>query len=257
MRRAILILGLLLAAPAAFAADKTAKPAPAMPAADPEQRYIDCIAQAKSNPTDGWETALAWTGEGGGEAAEHCAAVALIGLKQYDEAAKRLEAMAEKSRDAPEMRAEMLAQAAQALILAGHVERAYADQSAALTLVPGAPDLLVDRAESLALAKNWKDALADLNAALKIDPNRAEALVYRATAKRFLDDLPGATADSDRALTLNPALVEAWLESGIDKRLAGDGEGARRCWLKVLELAPSSLVAADARRNLELLDVKP
>ena len=35
---------------------------------------------------------------GGGEPARHCAAVALIGLGKYEEAAKRLEALAELSR---------------------------------------------------------------------------------------------------------------------------------------------------------------
>jgi len=248
---------------AVLAADQPApvpRPAPAAPAAippvDPAARYEGCIALAKRNPTDGWETALAWMGEGGGDPAKHCGAVALIGLKQYKEAAQRLEDLATHSQAEAGLRAGMLAQAGQAWILSGNPERAYADQTTALQLTPGAPDLLIDRAESLALAKNWSDALADLNQALAAAPDRVDALTYRATAKRMLGDLDGAAADAARAILLDPQNHDAWLVSGDVKRLKGDKGGARQDWLEVLRLAPRSQAADAARDNLEKLDVK-
>jgi tetratricopeptide (TPR) repeat protein len=230
-------------------------PAPVAPST-PAARYEWCIKLAKSSPSDGWEAALAWTGEGGGDPARHCAAVALIGLKQYKQAGERLEELAQGSMADKEVRAGMLAQAGQAWLLADNVDRAYADQTTALQLMPGTPDLLIDRAESLALSKNWKEAVADLNQALAASPNRVDALVYRATAERFLGDLGAASVDAAKAIALDAKAEDAWLESGVIKRLKGDDAGARRDWLHVLELAPNSPSAQAARENLERFDVK-
>lgn len=220
------------------------------------KRYTACMQLARTKPADGWEAALTWTGEGGGDPARHCAAVALIGLKQYKEAARRLEDLAKTSHaDAP-VRAAMLDQAGQARILDGDPSRAYADQTTALQLTPNVPDLLIDRAESLALGAAWQDALTDLNQALALEPDRVDALTYRATAKRMLGDLDGAKWDIVRALQLDPNSVDAWLESGNVKRLAGDATGARKDWQQVLHLATNGPAADAARANLEKLDLK-
>jgi tetratricopeptide (TPR) repeat protein len=223
---------------------------------DNAAQYKHCIALARQKPQEGWEEALAWTSLGGGDAARHCGAVALIGLRQYEEAASRLEDLAASSRADAKLRAGMLAQAGQAWLLAKNPDRANAAQTAALKLVPDAPDLLVDRSQSLAEVNNYKEALKDLDRALKVAPDRVDALTFRAAAKRFLDDRKGAEADIARALTLDPQYQDAWLESGILKRLAGDDAQARQAWLKVLDLAPNSAAADLARRNIELLDVK-
>jgi tetratricopeptide (TPR) repeat protein len=255
MVRFILIgLVVVLAGSPAMAADK--KP-PATPPADPAARYEACMALAKSHPTDGWETALAWQGEGGGEPADHCGAVALIGLKQYREAAMRLEALAKTSHNEPAIRAGMLAQAGQAWILDGDPGRAYADQTAALQLTPNQADLLVDRAESSALGRNWSDAVVDLDQAIGLAPDRADAYTYRAAAKRELNDLKGAAADTVQALQLDPDSPDAWLEDGNVQFLLGDKAGAHKSWQQVLTLAPKSPAADSARLNLEKLDVKP
>jgi tetratricopeptide (TPR) repeat protein len=262
------VLLTMLATPALAASkDAPGAPAPAAKASssaggnagegiDNAVQYKHCIALARQKPEDGWEEALAWTSLGGGDAARHCGAVALIGLRQFEEGASRLEELAAASHADAKLRAGMLAQAGQAWLLAKNPERAYAAQTAALKLVPDAPDLLVDRSQSLAEAKNYKEALADLNRALQVAPDRVDALTFRAATKRFLDDRNGAETDIARALTLDPLYQDAWLESGILKRLADDNAQARQAWLKVLEIAPSSPAADLARRNIELLDVK-
>lgn len=248
--------------PAAKPAPAAAGPAAPAPSAgnaetiDDARQYKHCIALARQKPEEGWEEALAWTSLGGGEPARHCAAVALIGLRQFEEGATRLEDLAKTSHSDVKLRAGMLAQAGQAWLLAKNPERAYGAQTAALELVPGAPDLLVDRAESLGEAKNYKDALADLNEALKAAPDRVDALTFRATAKRYLDDPKGAEADIDQAIKIDPHYQDAWLERGILKRLAGDDKEARQAWSKILEIAPNSAAADVARRNIEILDVK-
>jgi tetratricopeptide (TPR) repeat protein len=264
--RFIIIIAALLAAampslPAAAADPAPAKPrgtAPAQDAAkvDDAQKYQHCIWLARQKPEDGWEESLSWGSLGGGEPARQCGAIALVGLKQYAEAATRLEDLARSSHSSPMLRAGMLAQAGQAWLLAGKPERAYAAQTTALQLVPGAPDLLVDRAESLAEAKNYRDAVTDLDQALTVGPDRVDALTFRATAKRYLDDLKGAGEDVAKALSIDPQNPDAWLESGIIKRLNGNAAQARQDWLKVLQIAPKSPAADAARRNIEILDVK-
>jgi tetratricopeptide (TPR) repeat protein len=266
--RQFLIVPLLAAcclSPAGAKDAQTVNPVAKPPAAAAPQKgegiddavqYRHCVTLARQKPDEGWEEALAWSSLGGGEPARHCGAIALIGLRQFDEGAKRLEELAATSHADVKLRAAMLAQAGQAWLLADNPERANAAQSEALKLVPGAPDLLVDRAQSFAAAKNYREALADLNQALQTTPDRVDALTFRATAKRFLDDRTGAEIDVARALKVDPLYQDAWLEQGILKRLSSDDAGARQAWLKVLDIAPSSAAADMARRNIELLDVK-
>ena len=84
-----------------------------------------------------------WHERGGAHPADHCAAVALVGLKQYKEAATRLEALAQEMTTAPaSLRAEVLDQAGQAWLLAGDPVRAYAASGQAVSLRPNDPDLL-------------------------------------------------------------------------------------------------------------------
>ena len=225
-------------------------------AAGPEQRYADCLATAEEDPSAAYEHASSWDLEGGGDPARHCAAVALIHLGQHAEAAKRLEWLGQtiKSEDL-DMRAEAYAQAAQAWLLAGDLDRAYAAQNAGLKLSPDNLELLVDRGITLASAANYRTALADLNQAHKIAPHRADILVYRASVHRYLKAMDAAMRDVQRALNLAPDLQEGFLERGILRRLMGDDDGAREDWMRVLILDEETPAAEKARINLEMMDV--
>lgn len=218
--------------------------------------YRTCLILAKQKPEQGWEEALAWQSLGGGEAARHCAAVALIGLGKYAEAASRLETLANESVREDLVRAEMLAQAAQAWVMAGNVTRADSVQRGALKLAPGHPDILIDHAVLLAQVHHYREAVDVLSAVLRAQPNRVEALTLRASAFRYLDNRPGAEDDIAQALKLDPDFPDALLERGILKRLKADDAGAREDWLRAIQLAPDSDAAETARKNLEKLDVK-
>lgn len=246
MIRATLLLSVLLAA--------------ALPARaeiiNPRQEYADCLQLARQKPEAGWEEAIAWQSLAGGEPARHCAAVALIGLGKYEEAAHRLEALALQSHRPESVRAEMLAQAAQSWLMANQTEKALADQDAALKLVPGQPDLLLDKAVTLASVSHYPEVVEVLTGLLKAQPNRIEALTLRASAYRYVDKLDFAKEDVARALALDPNYPDALLERGMLRRLDDNIVGAREDWLKVINAFPESPAADIARRNLEMMDVK-
>lgn len=235
-------------------------PAPAAAAGEDAQQaavYDRCIRKAQSDPDAALADALAWHGLGGGLPARHCAAVALVGKRQFAEAAARLEGL---FRDAPPedvgLRLGLLEQAAQAWQLAGRSGRAEQLQDQAIAIAPQDRQLRIDRAATrLTQGKSW-EAVDDLNVALDLDPNDPEALLFRASAYRYLDALDLARDDVGRAIAIAPRRPEAWLERGILERLAGDAAAARRSWQEVLRLQPDGPAAAAARARIEEMDVK-
>jgi tetratricopeptide (TPR) repeat protein len=234
---------------------RTAAPRPAD--AD-SATYERCMKLARDNPNAAKELAESWGARGGAHPAEHCHAVALIGLKQYKPAATRLEKLAEAMVSAPTpLRADVLAQAGQAWLLAGDPGRAYADASAALALRPDDAEILIDRAEAAGSAGWYDKAVADLDRVLKADPSRLDALIYRASAYRELGRLDPALADAEEALKLAPNSAPALLERGNIRRLKGDIDGARLDWSRVAALAPGSPAETAAKANLGQLEEKP
>ena len=219
--------------------------------------YDRCLKLAKQNPGAAQSLAQTWHERGGAHPADHCAAVALFGLKRYKEAATRLEALAQAMTTAPAgLRAEVFDQAGQAWLLAGDPVRAYAAAGQALVLQPNDPELLLDRAEAAAAAGYYDNAVGDLDHVLKANPNRIEALIYRASAYRALKRLDPALADAEKALAQAPNSVPALLERGNIRRLNGDLAGARADWERIGQLAPGTQADMAARANLEHLDRK-
>jgi tetratricopeptide (TPR) repeat protein len=254
-------LGLVLAGGSAVHAAPPAPESPP-PTLSPEEapaNYQLCLSTARSFPEQGFELAGRWEGLGGGEPAKHCAAVALIGLHQYAEAASRLEDLAAASKQSADIRAELLSQAGQAWFLGDDNDHAYAAQSAALKLAPPnsplAATLLTDRAATLADAGKYDDAVTDLTAALAAQPKNVDALTFRANAYHDLDKNDLALADAERAVALDGNNAEARLMRGILYVQAGRNADARQDWLKVLQIAPTSDAARSARDNLAQLDV--
>lgn len=231
------------------------------PGQTPEQQersYQDCMVLARAAPADGLENAMSWAARGGGNGARHCAAVALIGLHQYREAAQRLERLAAELQADGNMALglSVLVQAGQAWILAGDTSRAHGVQSAAIEIAPDNVELLLDRAITRATAKNYWEAVDDLNRALDLAPGRPDVLILRASAYRTLDALDLARDDIALALTHAPNNPDALLERGMLRRLSGDDAGARGDWQRVIALAEGSPEAETARANLANLDAK-
>src|SRR5262245_24695367 len=56
--------------------------------------YRRCLADSSANPAAALSDAESWAKSGGGVPAEHCAALALVNLQRYAEAAARLDGIA-------------------------------------------------------------------------------------------------------------------------------------------------------------------
>jgi tetratricopeptide (TPR) repeat protein len=245
-----LVLAALALAPGLAAAQH--KPAPA---ADPADAYDRCMSLAQAQPVEAQRQAMQWRTKGGGYAAEHCEAVALLNLKQYDEAAKRFHDVAEgTTAEEASLRAEAYDQAAEAWLMAQKPQNARSELDAAIKLAPKDVRLLMDRAQAEGLARDFWAALDDLNAALDIEPNRVEALVLRAAAYRQVEATDLAVDDVARAISLQPQFPDAYLERGTLLAIKGDYDRARADWNRVKQLAPGSFAADLAQRDLAKLD---
>jgi len=212
---------------------------------------------ARGDPAAAHESALAWRRKGGGDAALHCVAVALVGLGQHGQAARLLEELAGRTEGARvPLKAALLAQAANARTMAGQSAAAEKLLTDAIALRPGDAELRIDRSIARAAQGRYWEALDDLNAALDRAPERADALTLRASAWRHVGAPALARQDIDRALALRPDDPDALLERGLIRKAAGDIAGARADWLRVLEVAVEGPLTEAARRHLESIDVR-
>lgn len=243
---------LLLALSLAVAQAANQVPAAAPPASgNAADDYGRCLKLAHDDPNRALTQATSWHSNGGGFPAEHCEAVALVGLKRYAEAAKELQALAGAMMTAdPQLRADALDQAGQAWLLADKPEDAKAAFDGALGFKPDDPDILIDRAEAYAAKERYFDAIDDLNRVIDIAPDRADALIYRASAYRKVDSLDLARDDVERALKLAPDAVPGLLERGNIRSNQGDLAGAKADWQRVAALAPNSPAGKAALDNL-------
>lgn len=218
-------------------------------------QYQECMAAIEQDAEQAFDTAIAWRDLGGGAAAEHCAAAALLALGYYVDAAERLEELAQQPTDEAGLRTGLLRQAAQGWSLAENPERAFAALTAAIQIDGENPKLFLERAVVQADMGLYDKAADDLSRCLLLDPLSVDAYAFRASAYRYLDRLDLAATDLKHALALEPDHLEARLERGMVRRLQGDDTGARLDWTRILDLSPGSAIAESARRNIELLDM--
>ncbi|MGE4063710.1 MAG: tetratricopeptide repeat protein [Rhodospirillaceae bacterium] len=266
MRKVLLISAAMFAfasAPALAATGKaasqpTSKLSPTPDTQNPSHTYEVCLMTAKNEPEKGFEMAGKWMTLGGGPPAKHCEAIALIGMKEYSEAATRLEALA-KLNEEESVKAGVLSQAGQAWLLQGDLTRALAAQTQALEAMPVKnrqhANILVDRAATYADAGKYSDAVLDLDASLAIEPKNPDALAFRASARRHLNDVDVALVDAEQSVALDPHNIIGLLERGIIYRMKKRDNDARQDWLRIIQIAPDSEAGKAARTNIERMDV--
>ncbi|MEQ8667082.1 MAG: tetratricopeptide repeat protein [Rhodospirillales bacterium] len=228
--------------------------APAEEASD-AARYHACMSMIDTDAEAAFDTAIEWQGLGGGSAAKHCVAAALMALGYFDQAAERLENLAQDPVLDGSLKPEILRQAAQGWLSGGDAERAYAVLTSAIELEPSHSALWLDRGIVAAEIGLYDDAVTDLSRALTLEPSNPQAWLLRGSAYRMLDKRTEAARDVEEALRLDPESPEAYLERGNLRRLEGDDSGARRDWIEVITRAPQSAEADAARTNIERLDL--
>ena len=231
------------------------RPAPHTPQVFTVPDYQACVAKVAQKPDDALEDAQVWSNQGGGLAAEHCAALAELALDRPGAAAMRLDAIARSAELASDDdRADILDQAGNAWLLAHQGAAAEADFTASLKFAPTDGDTWADRGRARAMLRHWAAAESDLTVALGY-VGRPELFVFRAAARRALNRMKDARADIDSALKLDPRNADALVERGSLKLIAGDKQGARADWREVLTIAPDGAAGDEARRRIEDLEV--
>lgn len=216
-------------------------------------QYNQCVNTIAVDPNAALSQAENLKARGGGAAADHCAALALIALKRPAEAASKLEALAQLPL-VPAQRATFFAQAGNAWLMAGQAANADSALTSALQFTPNDVDVLIDRASARAMRKDWAGAEADLTQANALNKANPEILVLRASARSAQGKKADARADIDAALALNPVFGDALVERGVMKFAAGDKVGARADWQQATTAAPGSAASAAAKKYLSDLD---
>jgi len=223
--------------------------------------YEACLDMLATDPSgaDAMATGMLVGGAapGSSEGAQHCHALAQVELGNTESGAALLDRLATTSTAPAASRAVVFAQASQAWTMSNKLVQAYASASAALSLSPDDPELLIGQAiAGLALGHDAQ-AADDLTHALELDPKRVDALILRATAYRNLDKLDLAKADITAACALDPENPDGLLERGIIRQRLGDLAGARSDWEHAADLAPDTPTADLAQQNLALLEAGP
>ena len=237
-------IGTLAAASPAFALDNQAQ-------------YQACMALLDHDAAGALDSAVEWEKQGGGDAARHCKALALIRTGQVEDGALELERIAQAMPQvkAP-LAAELFAQAGQAWTKVGNPQRALYAQNQGLKLNPKDINLLIDRSLTYGTAGMYFEALDDLNTAVDLSPKDPDIYAFRAAAYRQLESLDLAQENIEQALKLSPSHPGALLERGYLRRAKGDIAGARSDWLTVIQILPGTDIANEAQKNIENLDIK-
>ncbi|RMD88262.1 MAG: hypothetical protein D6807_06280 [Alphaproteobacteria bacterium] len=264
--RAMLLATLLSVLPALAAASSEQPDAAAEVA-----RYRHCLDLASSAPKEALRLSGDWRAEGGGLAARHCHAAALLGGGDYEAAAAELSGIAEDLRlgrgvphdplgpaDSHGLLADVYAQIGNAWLLAGDPEKAYTAFSQGLAEAPADAaaarvELHIDRARALADAGDYAAALADLKEARAGAAARSDILLYMASAYRALHDLDAASKAIERAIDLAGEGPETLLVRGNIAAERGDADSARRDWQAVITRWPENAAAALAQEHLKAL----
>jgi len=231
-------------------------------------QYLHCLDQIEVNPDRAYDIAVEWRDLGGGMPAKHCAAMALVALKLYPEAAVRFEQLARgQGLAGAKIRAEILAQGGNAWTLAKRPHKAIDAFNEALNVLEQDPEphptveaqIRLDRARLLVLGEEVEAARPDVETVLRIagvaPRTKAEALALRSDLWRAAGQYDKAEADASEAIALSPETGTAYLARGRVRAVTGNKDGARSDFLVILQGASRPDLAEAARTALQELDL--
>ena len=202
------------------------------------ETYDDCVAMIAADPHAAEQAAGDWARfGGGGPAARHCYALALVAIGAPLRAADELLGIAAEE---PELsdpaRADILVQAGDLLVEAGDTVTAAIVAENAVRLTPKGAGALGLRASVRLAGRAFDAALRDLDTALVRAPEAPRLLMLRASAYRQTGKLIAARDDAGFATELAPDDPRAWLERGRIEARMNDRNGARRSLLRAIDL---------------------
>ena len=218
--------------------------------------YDACIAMIATDPGRAEREAGEWARYGGGgAAARHCYALALIETGAPIRAADELIGAAVESADMPnQARADILVQAGELLLEGDYLTTAEVVAGQALQLAKDDPGALGLRAAVLLAGGSPRTALRELNKALAQDGKDVRLLLRRAATHRQLgNDIP-ARDDANFATELAPDRAEAWLERGRIETKLGDKTRARGSLLRAMELDRDGKIGRAAQLALQRME---
>ena len=217
--------------------------------------YDLCLDMIETDPQRAEREAGDWARYGGGSAARHCYALALIAIGAPSRGIDELLGIAAEEVDLePDARADILAQAGDLLLEEG-------DRVTATVVVEQALRLDARNAASLALRARLKldsgdlrAAVRDLDEALRLKPGSPRFLALRASAFRRLGQHIEARDDAAFATEAAPDDPAAWLERGRNEAALWDLNSARYSFLEAIELDREGDIGTAARLALQRME---
>lgn len=218
--------------------------------------YDACIDMVAADPARAEREAGEWARYGGGgAAARHCYALALVAAGAPGRAADELIGIAmENAELADAARSDILVQAGRLLLEIDDPVTGTFVAEQALRLTPRSADALAFRGEVRIANGRFGDALGDLGAALAERPDEARYLMLRASVHRRLGDMIAARDDARFATEKAPDMPEAWLERGRVEARMGQKPEARQSLLRAVELDREGEIGRRAQVALQRME---
>ena len=202
--------------------------------------YNACVDLVRVDPDAAYDMSLDWEETDLTGGASHCAGLALVGWRLFDEGAERFtRAPITRQELNNAERAALHSQAGEAWLIVNKGSEAVTSFTQALSFVPEDADLLYSRARGYELEKQTTLALDDVNLAIAKNPGFAASYLLRGRLYRQQNQLDAASADLETALAYGIDPIAARLERGLIRFEQGNEAGALEDW--------QAIVAADRR----------
>ena len=183
--------------------------------ADERARYEACLLRIAQEPEQAYEDGLAWTSQGGGWPARHCAALALAALGHPGEAGARMAVLGEETIAATDhTRAVLFGHAGDAFLEAQDWDAAANAFQRGLAFAPQDYGLAAGAAQARLSQGDAEAAERAATRAIAIDARGAEAWRLRAEARLRQGDLDAAQSDMTEARERAPDDVAILLLRG-------------------------------------------
>ena len=150
----------------------------------------------------------------------------------------------------PLLRADLLAERANAYNAKGERDRAVADYDQAIALVPNRVSLIASRANVLSASNDRDRAIADLDRVIRLEPTNPKGFNDRGSIHRAKGDQDRAIADYDQAIHLDPNFAIAYYNRAIVYNMKGDRDRAIADYNEAIRLDPNSAIAFNNRGNV-------